>query len=654
MSEVSKSPRMSPTMSPNMSQHLRSSSSAPVPQDSTWVPPLHTVDFTRLAFPKATMTANATMTSNATTVRAVPILLKDRGDSEALRTRHGENVISVKTIENTRPQVLSQFECRNEHSASLPHGAARFLVDHKLAQQSAETGQLEWPTLGEEMIIPPPLDLTLSQPISKQDVNRARSMPADEETICPVAPREGEDAEQSWFVVKLGSGSLSRELTWADKTCSPVRAVPVLRRDAEVQTVDAQVAEPDQHKAFPATIWSAGDAPCPAVVREPAAYASLLPQPPLPPHCGTGSGVAHNESCRSLELSCGADHGESNSLTQRGENALDVCSAWCTPWRPHGACQDGLTVSDSAGNPQDGGTTNQAQSLTHSKQDADNIHVDEQQHCTLDTLSATHQDVSEHLSDEEIAFNTTELDGNMNRHDDCNMSGDIVSCAGAATAWTTFVKEAQVAEPDIDDQAERFQCVERASTASKEEEDDAEPLCLRVHIGRLNFKGLAHGAGGGIFEQVSFRVSVSLPSSTPKWIDGEHSTPPKTAAFHRVVPQNGRYYTVLACDFDDYINFPWTGKNKLEPFPCESVAADVWLEKVTLFDKVEKLLGELGIGDGPKLDHLWLGRAVANAPTSATDAPFQNTLVDATHEANYPEPSSIDIGIEWVEDAHEL
>merc|ERR1719240_543109 len=93
LSEVSKSPRMSPSMSPNMSQHLRSSSSAPVPQDSrhdsSWVPPLHTVDFKRLAFPKATMTANATMTSNATTVRAVPILLKDRGDSEALRTRHG-------------------------------------------------------------------------------------------------------------------------------------------------------------------------------------------------------------------------------------------------------------------------------------------------------------------------------------------------------------------------------------------------------------------------------------------------------------------------------------------------------------------------------------------------------------------------------------
>merc|ERR1712137_1210882 len=348
---------------------------------------------------------------------------------------------------------------------------------------------------------------------------------------------------------------------------------------------------------------------------------------------------------------------ESNSPRQLEKNALNACSTRCTPRKPHGAVQDGLSVSDSAGNPQDdqdGGTTNQAQSLTHSKQDADNIYAAEKEQLAIHKLITIHQHESEGQSDEELESNSTELHGNMNSHDDCNMSEDIVSCAGAATASTTFAKQAQEAEPDIDDKAERFQYLQRSFFASKEEGGAAQALCLRVHIGRLDFKGLDHGAGGGIFEQVAFRVRVCLASSTPKWIDGEHSTPAKTAMFQRVVPQNGRYYTVVACDFDDYINLPWTVKNKLEPFPCESVAADVWLEKVTLFDKVEKLLGELGIGDGPKLDHLWLGRAVATAPPCATDTSFQNALVDATHEANYPEPNSINIGIEWVEAAHEL
>jgi len=226
-------------------------------------------------------------------------------------------------------------------------------------------------------------------------------------------------------------------------------------------------------------------------------------------------------------------------------------------------------------------------------------------------------------------------------------NAEVVPYVSAKKAWATYNRRVHETEPEIDDKEERL--LRLRNTWNQEDGELTESCGVRLHVGVLDFKGLAYGAGGGIFEQVTFRVSVSTGTPSPKWIDGP-STSPQAARFRRVVSDSGRYSTVVSCDFDEFIDLPWPGEYiGEEPFPPEFVVADVWLEKVTMFDTVEKFLGQLGLGDGPKLEHVWIGRATTEIPPWGEDILLRPVLVAANPEPNYPEPNSVTIGIEWVE-----
>jgi len=150
--------------------------------------------------------------------------------------------------------------------------------------------------------------------------------------------------------------------------------------------------------------------------------------------------------------------------------------------------------------------------------------------------------------------------------------------------------------------------------------------------------------------QVIFRVLLSLGTSAAKWIDKGPSTRALPARFRRAVSDSGRYNTIVSCEFDEHIDLPWPGEQKDEnPFPPSCVVADVWLEKATVFETVEKFLGQLGIGDGPTLDHIWVGRAAVDIPSWGVDSLPQPVSISANCQSDCPEPSSITIGIKWVE-----
>jgi len=117
-----------------------------------------------------------------------------------------------------------------------------------------------------------------------------------------------------------------------------------------------------------------------------------------------------------------------------------------------------------------------------------------------------------------------------------------------------------------------------------------------------------------------------------------------------VALENGRHCTIFACDFNEHVNLAWPGEKKGdEAFPPEFVAADVWLENVTVLNT---LLNQLGFSYSPKVDHLWLGRATAKIPRCSEDMLPQDVLVTGGSELNSPMPKSVSISIKWIEDRH--
>lgn len=187
-------------------------------------------------------------------------------------------------------------------------------------------------------------------------------------------------------------------------------------------------------------------------------------------------------------------------------------------------------------------------------------------------------------------------------------------------------------------------------TGKSEEESPKDSCSLHLYVGILDFKNLDYGLGGGIFEEVFFRVIVSCGTSVAKLSDKAPSTRALPARFRRVVSDSGRYNTIVSCVFDEHIGLPWPGEKEDEnPFPLSCIAVDVWLEKATVFETVEKFLGQLGIGDGPTLDHIWVGRAAVDIPSWGVDSVPQPVSILANCQSDCPEPSSITIGIKWVE-----
>lgn len=113
--------------------------------------------------------------------------------------------------------------------------------------------------------------------------------------------------------------------------------------------------------------------------------------------------------------------------------------------------------------------------------------------------------------------------------------------------------------------------------------------------------------------------------------------------------KGGQHSTIVVCDFNEHVNLLWPGEDKGdEPFLPECVVADVWLEKVTTLNT---LLEQFGFSDGPKVDHLWLGRATVKIPHRGEDMLPQDVSVRGSSESNYV-PKSVSISIKWIEDRH--
>merc|ERR1719240_572999 len=128
-------------------------------------------------------------------------------------------------------------------------------VGHELARPHAEVGQLEWPTIGEEIITAPRLE-TLSD-VTPDILELMPNNNRAQETIAVQAMIGQDGSERKTSRRKPPSRSVSRgSLRQSDETRCPVQAVPVVQafpRVPDVQALQAQVIRPGPQRSNP--VW---------------------------------------------------------------------------------------------------------------------------------------------------------------------------------------------------------------------------------------------------------------------------------------------------------------------------------------------------------------------------------------------------------------
>lgn len=208
---------------------------------------------------------------------------------------------------------------------------------------------------------------------------------------------------------------------------------------------------------------------------------------------------------------------------------------------------------------------------------------------------------------------------------------------------------------------------------------DIKPCFVRIHLGKLEFDSNSMGSLG-FFETVAFRVHVQLgevlPEDSPlyrpppSWTEQMPVTPPQPPKYCRSVSENGRYSARVLCDFDEALDLPWpppappseapvASDDRCQPPPeklPEKLTADVWLERVTVADRFDRVLGSLGLGSSSGVDRKWLGRALADLPPENVDeVSYPWPILDACRGTTDSYlPKTLSIGVEWVTEPLEL
>lgn len=170
--------------------------------------------------------------------------------------------------------------------------------------------------------------------------------------------------------------------------------------------------------------------------------------------------------------------------------------------------------------------------------------------------------------------------------------------------------------------------------------------CLRVRLGTLDFHCNAGLGIPALFETSGMRVQLHFGASAPvRWVPyGPTTVHQQFLKFSRQVSRDGRYGVRVACEFDEEIDLPWPVGH-----PPTELAADVWLEKRTMAERLDSLLERVGLGnDLPEYERTWLGRALCRVPEQGDDVVPQGWQVLASADAVGPVPQALTVGFEWV------
>lgn len=172
---------------------------------------------------------------------------------------------------------------------------------------------------------------------------------------------------------------------------------------------------------------------------------------------------------------------------------------------------------------------------------------------------------------------------------------------------------------------------------------------VRIRLGTLEFLSSSVGSIG-MFDTVGFRASIQLGGSIAddgppaRWFDGGPHTEARTLKYSRSVSDEGRYSAKCCCPFDEALDLPWPPP---APLP-EKIAVDIWLERTSVVDRFDRVLGGLGLHNPAGLDRRWLGRVVADLPPEGVDDTPYAWSVEGSGAADCPIPVTMSVGVEWV------
>jgi hypothetical protein len=176
------------------------------------------------------------------------------------------------------------------------------------------------------------------------------------------------------------------------------------------------------------------------------------------------------------------------------------------------------------------------------------------------------------------------------------------------------------------------------------------PACgVRIRLGALEFLSSSVGAVS-IFDTVSFRATVQLGGAAAddvpltRWLDDGPHTEARTLKYSRSISDNGRYGARILCQFDEAIDLPWPNPSAV----TDKISVDIFVERTSVADHFDRVLGNLGLHNPAGIDRRWIGRAVADLPPEGVDdMPFA-WPVEGNPVDKCPMPETMSVGVEWV------
>lgn len=177
---------------------------------------------------------------------------------------------------------------------------------------------------------------------------------------------------------------------------------------------------------------------------------------------------------------------------------------------------------------------------------------------------------------------------------------------------------------------------------------------VRIRLGLLDFISNSVGSAG-MFDTVSYRAVIQLhradaeDSAQPRWLDNGQHTAPQTMKYGRSISEQGRYESKICCQFDEALELPWPPADRA----VDKIAVDIWMERTTVVDHFDRVLGNLGLHVPAGIDRRWLGRALADLPPEGVDDDPFAWGVEGSGADTCPVPNTMSIGVEWVYDSVE-
>lgn len=193
----------------------------------------------------------------------------------------------------------------------------------------------------------------------------------------------------------------------------------------------------------------------------------------------------------------------------------------------------------------------------------------------------------------------------------------------------------------------------RASTVVGESVEETGSECpatgVRIHLGMLEFVGTSATAVS-IFDTVSFRAAIQLGGAVDeddppaRWLDNGPHTGARTLKYGRSISEDGRYGAKVCCQFDEAIDLPWPPPGAVP----DKIAVDIYVERTSVADHFDRVLGNLGLHTPAGLDRRWLGRAVADLPPEGVDDTSFAWQVEGPNLELCPLPQTMSVAVEWV------